>query len=195
MTMTLAEIRKSEYKELQERREKEKEDLKKELQNVLGNELVEMLSIISVSDDEEFYKVKIAFVLDGYRQEDDFYWNDDESKEDFAEKVKGRINYIKELREQFPEYAKQNDYIQSNREFKKKFNLTHMGYERAYELRLELADFMKLPNRTSVSFGGGAYEIKRTPQRVREYNENIDVAIDVLLDCISELKQKKYKED
>ena len=195
MTMTLAEIRDLEYKELQERREKEKRDLKKELENVLGNDLVEMLSIISVSDDEEFYKVKIAFVLDGYRQEDDFYWNDNESKEDFAEKVKSIINYIKELRKEYPEYAKQNDYIQTNSRFHKEIKLTHMGYDRTFHLNMELADYLKLPNTTDTGFGGGDYEIKRTPQRVKEYNKNIDIAIDVLLDCITELKQKKYKED
>ena len=190
MTMTLREIRKLEFKELENRRTKEKEELKKQLENSLNNDSIEVESISEYDDDG--YKVVIAFTLDGYRQVDDFYWNNDESQKDFIEHVKKRIDYIKELREQYPEYAKQNDYIQTNSKFYKEINLTHMGYNRGFRIDLQLADYLKLPNTTSCSVGGGDYEIKRTPQRVKEYNKNIDIAIDVLLDCIAELKQKKY---
>jgi len=190
MTMTLREIRNLEFKEMQERREKEKEELRTQLEKSLKDESIEVLSM---NEYDESYKVVIAFTLDGFRQEDDFYWNGDESREDFINKIKKRINYIKELREQYPEYCKQNDFIQTNSKFRKEFNLTHMGYDRKFYLELQLADFLKLPNTTSCSFGGGDYEIKRTPKRVEEYNKNIDIAIDVLLDCIAELKQRKYK--
>src|SRR5690625_481496 len=190
MTMTLREIRNLEFKEMQERREKEKEELRTQLEKSLKDESIEVLSM---NEYDESYKVVIAFTLDGFRQEDDFYWNGDESREDFINKIKKRINYIKELREQYPEYCKQNDFIQTNSKFRKEFNLTHMGYDRKFYLELQLADFLKLPNSTSCSFGGGDYEIKRTPKRVEEYNKNIDIAIDVLLDCIAELKQRKYK--
>lgn len=189
MSLTLGEIRSLEYKEIQERREKLKEELKKELERTLDIDLIEVLSI---SEREDHYKVEVAFTLDDYRQVDDFYWNNNESKEQFIEGVKEWIDYIKELRERYPELAKQNDYIQKNSEFKKKITLTHMGYERTFEISLRLADYLKLPNQTSVSFGGGDEEIKRTPRRVEEYNKNIDIVIDALLDCISELKQRKY---
>lgn len=191
LTLTLAEKRNLEYKELQERRTKEKEDLRNELQTTLADASIEVLSI---EGDEDGYKVKMAFTLDEYRQENNFYWMNSESKDDFLKKTKREIDYIKELREKYPDYCKQNDYIQSNREFKKTFSLTHMGYKRTYDLNLKLADFLKLPNTTDTGFGGGDYEIKRTPERVEEYNENIDKTIDVLLDCIAELKQKKYVE-
>lgn len=191
MTKTLREIRELEYKELEERREKERQELQKQLESALADELIEVISIRDW-DDDWAYEVKVAFTLDGYKQEDKFYWNANESQEDFINKVKKTIEYIKELREQYPEYCKQNDFIQTNSKFYKKITLTHMGYERNYEFRLELADYLKLPNTTNCSVGGGDYEIKRTPQRVKEYNKNIDKAIDVLLDCIAELKQRKY---
>lgn len=189
MSMTLGEIRDLEYEELQKRREKERDEIKKSLEETLNTESIEVISINSSSDG---YKVIIAFTLDGFRQEDVFYWNLDESREDFVNKVNKRIDYIKELREKYPEYCKQNDYIQTNSKFYKEINLTHMGYKRTFSLDLQLADYLKLPNTTSCSFGGGDYQIKRTPQRVKEYNRNIDIAIDVLLDCIAELKQRKY---
>lgn len=191
MSMTLREMRDLEYEELQKRREKEREEIKQSLEEALNAESIELLSIDSSSDG---YKVVVAFTLDGFRQEDGFYWDLDESREDFTNKVKKHIDYIKELREQYPEYCKQNDYIQTNRDFYKKITLTHMGYKRTYELKLELADYLKLPNTTSCSVGGGDYEIRRTPQRVEEFNKNIDIAIDALLDCIAELKQRKYKD-
>lgn len=189
MSMTLGEIRDLEYEELQKRREKERDEIEKSLEETLNTESIEVISINSSSDG---YKVIIAFTLDGFRQEDDFYWDLDESREDFVNKVSKYINYIKELREKYPEYCKQNDYIQTNSKFYKEINLTHMGYKRTFSLDLQLADYLKLPNTTSCSFGGGDYQIKRTPQRVKEYNKNIDIAIDVLLDCIAELKQRKY---
>ena len=68
-----------------------------------------------------------------------------------------------------------------------------MGYKRDCYFTVNLASYLKLPNTTSCSCGGGDYEIKRTPKRVEEYNKNIDVVIDNLLDCIAELKMKKYK--
>ncbi|KIO62108.1 hypothetical protein B4065_3328 [Caldibacillus thermoamylovorans] len=191
MSMTLREMRDLEYEELQKRREKEREEIKQSLEEALNAESIELLSIDSSSDG---YKVVVAFTLDGFRQEDGFYWDLDESREDFTNKVKKYIDYIKELREQYPEYCKQNDYIQTNRDFYKKITLTHMGYKRTYELKLKLADYLKLPNTTSCSVGGGDYEIGRTPQRVDEFNKNIDIAIDALLDCIAELKQRKYKD-
>ena len=192
MSMILREKRLLEIEELQKRREKEQEELKKELETTLNNETVEVVSMTEY--DEESYKVVIQFMLDGFMQEDDFYWNGDESKESFIGKVKKRIDYIKELREQYHEYCKQNDYLQTNSKYRKEINLTHMGHNRKFYIDLQLADYLKLPNTTSTGVGGGDYQIKRTPQRVKEYNDNIDIVIDVLIDCIAELKQKKYKD-
>jgi hypothetical protein len=189
--MTLAEKRNKEYQELEERKEKERLELESQLKETLSLESIEFLSLKENSDDYNC-SVKLAFTLDGYRQEDDFYWNSDESQEAFIQHVKDRIGYIKELRERYPEFCKQNDYIQTNSKFRKKILLKHMGYDREFYFEVQLADYLKLPNTTCCSCGGGDYEIKRTPKRVEEYNRNIDITIDILLDCISELKQKKY---
>jgi hypothetical protein len=187
--MTLQEKRELEFKELQERKEKERVELQEQLKEVLSLESIELLAI---TEREDSYSVKVAFTLDGYRQEDDFYWKADESQKDFILSAKKRIGYIKELREKYSDYCKQNDYIQTNSKFHKTISLTHMGYKREFYFDIQLADYMKLPNTTSCGFGGGDYEIKRTPKRLDEYNKNIDIAIDALLDCISELKRKKY---
>ena len=149
-----------------------------------------------VNDYEElkYYSVKYEFELDNYTQQDVTFWENDESLEDLIKGVKDHIEYIKELRTQYPEYCKQNDYIQSNRDYKKELILTHMGYQQRYYLDIKLCDYLKLPNTTDCGFGGGDYEIKRTPKRLKEYNENIDKTIDMLLDCISDLKKMKYIE-
>lgn len=189
--MTLAEKKNKEYQELQERKENERLELENQLKEELSLESIEFLSLKENIEDWS-YNVQLAFTLDGYRQEDTFYWSADKSQEDFIQHVKTRIDYIKELREEYSEFCKQNDYIQLNSKFCKKILLTHMGYDREFCFEVKLADFLKLPNQTSCSVGGGDYEIKRTPKRVSEYNKNIDVTIDILLDCISELKNKKY---
>jgi hypothetical protein len=189
--MTLEEKRKQEYKELQERKEKERLELEQQLREALSLESIEFLSLKENGEDWSS-TVKLAFTLDGYRQEDDFYWSADKSQEAFIQQVKDRIDYIKELRSKYPDYCKQNDYIQKNSKFHKTITLTHMGYKKEFYFNIQLADYMKLPNTTNCGFGGGDYQIKRTPQRVEEFNRNIDITIDILLDCISELKQKKY---
>jgi hypothetical protein len=189
--MTLAEKREREYKEIQERKEKERLELEQQMREALTHDSIELLSIKENGEDYSLI-VCLAFTLDGYRQEDEFYWSADESQEAFIQHVKDRIDYIKELRAKYPDYCKQNDYIQIHSKFHKTITLTHMGYKREFYLNIQLADYLKLPNTTSCGFGGGDYEIKRTPKRVEEFNRNIDITIDALLDCIAELKQKKY---
>lgn len=189
MNKTLKEIRDAEYADLQERRRQEKEELQRDLEDSLNEESIEVLSFREFDNSID---VELSFTLDGFAQRKTFYWFETESKEEFLNQIKKSINYIKELRETYPEYCKQNDFIQTNRDYRKEFNLTHMGYKKRFILEVMLADFLELPNTTDTGFGGGDFEIKRTPKRVTEYNENIDIVIDGLLDCIAELKQKKY---
>jgi len=190
--MTRAEIREKEQAEKQERKEKEKLEIEQLLKSNLN---FDEIKILSVNEDSDYsLQVDYTFTIDGFTQKDCIWWKNSESVEQFTEKAKKYIDYIKKLRKQYPEYCKQNDFIQSNRDFKKLLELTHMGYGKTYSLQFELADYMKLPNITSCSFGGGDYEIKRTPVRVKEYNKNIDRTIEFLMDCIVELRNKKYKE-
>jgi len=181
--------------------EQKENENRKEIRKILEEEFeknnMKVLEVTrDVNDYEElkYYSVKYEFELDNYTQQDVTFWENDESLEDLIKGVKDHIEYIKELRTQYPEYCKQNDYIQSNRDYKKELILTHMGYQRRYYLDIKLCDYLKLPNTTDCGFGGGDYEIKRTPKRLKEYNENIDKTIDMLLDCISDLKKMKYIE-
>lgn len=181
--------------------EQKENENRKEIRKILEEEFeknnIKVLEVTrDVNDYEElkYYSVKYEFELDNYTQQDVTFWENDESLEDLIKGVKDHIEYIKELRTQYPEYCKQNDYIQSNRDYKKELILTHMGYQQRYYLDIKLCDYLKLPNTTDCGFGGGDYEIKRTPKRLKEYNENIDKTIDMLLDCISDLKKMKYIE-
>ena len=181
--------------------EQKENENRKEIRKILEEEFeknnMKVLEVTrDVNDYEElkYYSVKYEFELDNYTQQDVTFWENDESLEDLIKGVKDHIEYIKELRTQYPEYCKQNDYIQSNRDYKKELILTHMGYQQRYYLDIKLCDYLKLPNTTDCGFGGGDYEIKRTPKRLKEYNENIDKTIDMLLDCISDLKKMKYIE-
>jgi len=192
MTTTWGERKENERKYLERRREKEQKEIQQLLTESLGADKITVLSCVPSS--EEYLTVNIMFVLDGHEQEDRMLWKFDESMEEFAVKTKRHIDYIKELRQKYPEYCKQNDFIQSHGKFNKKLVLTHMGYHREFNFHVELADYLKLPNTTTCSCGGGDYEIKRTPKRVKEYNQNIDLAINFLIDCIAELKPQKYTE-
>jgi len=191
--MTWGERKESERKYLEKRREKEQKEIQQLLTESLRPDEITVLGCVPSS--EEYLAVNIKFVLGGYEQEDRILWRSDESIEDFVAKTKRHIDYIEELRQKYPEYCKENDFIQSHSKFNKKLVLTHMGYHREFYLNIELADYLKLPNTTSCSCGGGDYEIKRTPKRVKEYNQNIDLTIGFLLDCITELKSQKYTED
>lgn len=181
--------------------EQKENENRKEIRKILEEEFeknnMKVLEVTrDVNDYEElkYYSVKYEFEIDNYTQQDMTLWGNDESLEDLIKRVNDHIEYIKELRTQYPEYCKQNDYIQSNRDYKKELILTHMGYQQRYYLDIKLCDYLKLPNTTDYGFGGGDYEIKRTPKRLKEYNENIDKTIDMLLDCISDLKKMKYIE-
>jgi uncharacterized protein (UPF0305 family) len=192
--MTRSEIKNKEYEESQKRKQKEMEEIQEQLKSALNFDEIQVLSI---KEDGENYSLYVTFqsTLDDYVQEDTRFWESSESVVAFADKVKKWIDYIKELRGQYPEFCKQNDFIQSHSKFKKTLDLTHMGYKREYDFCIELADYMKLPNSTSTGFGGGDYEIKRTPKRVKEYNENIDKAINFMIDCITELRSRKFEEN
>lgn len=193
-TMTRAERKAKEYEDVAQRKEEEREEIEQQLQCALNFDDIKVVSFREPEDSEDL-AVVIEFTINDYVQENNFYWSFDESIEQFAEKVKKRIDYIKELRQQYPEYCQQNDFIQTNSKFKRKLKLTHMGYLREYQFEIDLADYMKLPNTTHYGIGGGDYEVKRTPKRVKEYNQNIDKTIDFLIDCITDLKGLKEKKN
>ena len=191
MIMTYREYIQREKDELKERREKEQKEIEQQLSEIIN---FYDAKILDCKPSDEYFRVDIEFTLFGYTQKDEFYWRLDESIEEFSLKTKQRIEYIKELRERYPVFCEQNDFIQSHSNFAKKLTLTHMGYKKELYFNVQLADYLKLPNTTSCGFGGGDYEIKRTPKRVKEYNKNIDRTIEFLIDCIAEIKTSKCPE-
>lgn len=196
--MTFRDIATSDYelrKELKRKRESEiLELLKRELSE--SEFVFSSVSIAFENKDREAGLVKYEFTLpDGFSQQDSCFWAWDVSVEDIVERIVKNVSYIEKLREEYPEFAKANDLIQAKRKYDRTVNLSHFGYIHQAKLSADLCDYMKLPNLTSCSFGGGDYEIKRTPKRVSDFNQNIDILCNFLVDCIAELRTMKIKED
>lgn len=133
------------------------------------------------------YEISYEFTKDNFSQTETSIWDYDEEFEVVAERIKKKILYIAELREKFPEYAVLNDYIQANRKFEKIIELEEKNYNWA-TVCAELTSYLKLPNTTSCGFGGGEYEIKRTPKRVEIFKNNINTLINCFIDYIAELR-------
>jgi len=194
--MTYGEIKNADCEEREKRKAEREKEVLETLHNLLSENDYEVSDIeIDFEKYDEAGSIEYHFKLsDGFEQTDDYYWKWNESVEEAAEKIKKRIYYIEELRNQYPDYARQNDHIQKHRKYQKVCKLMDGGYLRDAYLKAELCGYLKLPNTTNCSFGGRDYEIKKTPQRVKDFNENIDKLCLFLADCIGELKEMKLKE-
>lgn len=195
--MTYGEILNADNKEAEMRKNEREKEVYETLKNILYQADYEVTEIkIFFQEYEEAGKIEYHFILsDGYEQDDSYYWSWEETVEKASERIKKHIDYIAQLRKQYPEYAAWNDHIQKFREYEKECVLLDRGYERTAKISAELCGYLKLPNTTSCSFGGGDYEIKKTPQRVKDFNENIDKLCLFLADCISELRGLKVKSE
>lgn len=193
--MTYGEIKNADYEEIAKRKAEREKDVFDTLNNLLSGNEYEVSNIeINFQKYEEAGCIEYHFKLsDGFEQTDSYYWEWNESVESAVEKIKEHIDYIVELRNQYPQYAKNNDYIQSHKDYKRICKITDRGYEREAILTAELCGYLKLPNTTNCSVGGGDYEIKKTPKRVEDFNKNIDTLCLFLADCIGELRAMKLK--
>lgn len=134
------------------------------------------------------YEISFEFVKNNFSQTETFLWDFDEELETVGEHIKKQVLYIAELREKFPEYAVLNDYIQAHRKFEKTISLYDEYSNSTATVRAELTSYLKLPNETSCGFGGGDYQIKKTPKRVEIFKNNINTLINCFLDYIAELR-------
>lgn len=200
--MTFGFIQDEDKRVLKEMREKHQREMLAALQDELANseERASLgINFLDVSIDFERYKkeeaglVRYIFELDdGYTQEDSVWWSWDVSIGEKAGAIVKSVAYIKKLREQYPLYARANDFIQSHRNYERSINLFHRGVIHPAKVSANLCEYLKLPNQTSCSIGGGDYEIKRTPGRLEDYNNNIDRLCLFLADCIAELRSMKW---
>lgn len=190
--MTLGDMREAERKERDLQRENRNQELLKELLEKLDNPEIKFYDVnVDLEKYDEAGCVSLSFELkDGFKQEDDFYWEWNESVDDIADKIVKHILYIEQLRKDYPNYAAQNDYIQKHRKFFRKCKSSHSDCKEFY-IKAELCGMLKLPNTTDCSFGGGDYEIKKTPKRVKDFKSNIDNLCLFMSDCIAELRQMK----
>lgn len=192
MRLTFGDIKKADAEERELQKEKRNKELLQQLCKQLENPEIKFSDVdIDFEKYEDAGYVTLSFELkDGFKQEDDLRWRWDESVEDVASKITKYILYIQQLRTTYPDYAVQNDYIQSHRRFFRKCKSSHSNCEEFY-VKAELCGMLKLPNTTDCSCGGGDYEIKRTPKRVKDFKNNIDNICLFMSDCIAELRQMK----
>lgn len=201
MNKTLEDIFKEDIKELDARAEERRKDVANALACEIGKQaktfdISEIIIKYSQDIDDGNTKVSYKFLLqDGYSDSDYMFWKWDESIERLASKIVDYISYIEELRMKYPVLAKQNDHIQKFRDFTRNCKIKHNGYTYNGTVHAELCGYLKLPNTTSCSCGGGDYELRRTPGRVKDFNDNIDTLCLFLSDCIAELRTMKLKED
>ena len=169
--MTYGEIKNADYEEREKRKAEREKELIDMLNNLLSENDYEVSDIeIDFEKHDEAGSIEYHFKLsDGFEQTDSYYWQWNESVEEVAEKIKKHIDYIEELRNQYPDYARQNDHIQKHRKYQKVCKLTDEGYPRDAYLKAELCGYLKLPNTTNCSYGGGDYEIKKTSGRVKGF--------------------------
>lgn len=194
--MTYGDIYKAYRKEIEERKAEREKKVLDALKNLLSESDYEVSGIkLNFYKYENGAGIEYHFKLpDGFEQDETIKWGWEENIDDVTWHIKGQIDYIAKLRKQYPDYARQNDHIQKHRKYEKVCKLYDTGYPREAYLKAELCGYLKLPNTTSCSVGGGDYELKRTPARVKDFNENIDKLCLFLADCIGELRGMKLKE-
>ena len=150
------------------------------------------ISIENYDGDWAVYKITYDIIIDediNYIQEDCFFWESNKSLEEVCKNIQKNINYILEIYCKYKKYCLLNKYIQANITYKRQ--IQRDCYDNNSIISLKLGDYLKLPNTTSCSVGGGDYEIKRTPERIKKFKSSIDNAIDELLNAITDLKNIK----
>ena len=125
MKLTFRDIKKADAEERELQKEKRNNELLQELCKQLENPEIKFSDVdIDFEKYEDAGYITLSFELkDGFKQENDFRWRWDESVEDVTSKITKYILYIQQLRTTYPDYAVQNDYIQSHRRFFRKMQI------------------------------------------------------------------------
>lgn len=171
---------------------KSKEDIaKSQIIKTFSSHVPEAVNI-SVIFDERYVVITYNIEIDGvwYKNEKSIY-DYTENLESCGQKTSENWKYVRELREKYPDYCKQNDYIQSHRQYKKDFKLDNGYNGTVFQMSGELCNLLKLPNTTSFGCGGGDNAIKHTPVRTKQFLSNIDTCVSKFGEYISELKTLK----
>jgi len=180
--------------DIQDRKKKDNEELQKLVQDCVESFDRYNIIITSVRECERCLEINFEFTFSEVKQHEVTYWHLSEDIYNVAERIVDIVDSVKEIRDQYPEYCKQNDFIQKNRTFERYFNLKNDDSNLKSKFYVTLSNYLRLPN---IKIDGRSSddifdEIQYTPNRVKEYNENIDTTINFLNECINELKNKKY---
>jgi hypothetical protein len=146
------------------------------------NPCFEVVKIDQQSDEDGSYRIETKMVINGYEYQDTNWLKNDEHISGFVTMATRHYDYIKKLWDEFPEYCKVNEILQSMRNFQVKDIGT-----------ITLCRMLKLPNTTECSMGGGDYEVKRTPERANEFLANIDKYTRIFSTAIMDLQDIKQR--
>lgn len=168
------------------------QELEKDLimAEILRNSPKFMINSMVAAEDGK--KVIISYNVNGFDYEEDSYLGYSEEISDFVARNNKKIDYIAQLWQDYPEFCEATERL-------RKYSLFSI---RGVNEHLMLTDKLILPSRITfnqndtfrsggASFGGGDYEVKRTPERVRKYIANSDKLISILEESLSELKRRK----
>lgn len=142
----------------------------------------EIVKIGQHMNEDGSYRIEARIVINGYEYNGTNWLRYDEHINDFVAKVASHFDYIKKLWNDYSEFCKVNEILQSVRIL----NVEKIG-------NIELTGRLTLPNTTNNSCGGGDYEVKRTPNRVNEFFENIDKYTAVFSKAITDLHELKSR--
>jgi len=142
----------------------------------------EVVKINEYMGEDESYRIETKMVINGYEYQNTNWLKYDEQISAFVCKVASCYDYIQKLWTDYPEYCKVNEILQTLRTLK----VEGIG-------NIKLAGRLTLPNTTDNSVGGGDYDVKRVPNNVNDFFENIDKYTSLFSKTITDLQDIKKK--
>ncbi len=149
-------------------------------------------SVTAINKTDDGLRISKKYSVNGFDFEDDGYINYEEEISIFVLSANRTVEYIEKLWKDYPEFCEATERL---REYSF-FSIPGVN------TRLMLTDQLILPSRVTYNqtntfsgggggCGGGDYEVKRTPQRVKKYIENSDKLIYILEKSLLELKKRR----
>lgn len=138
--------------------------------------------VMNLCKGEDGYVVHTTKKVSGYIHPGTFFLGYQDDVADKIAKHEKHYEYIVELWSQYPRFCLINEVLQKYRVFK----IDDVGV-------IKLTGQLILPNTTECGFGGGDYEIKRTPEREKKFLQNIDKFTLILTKAVVELQEVKAK--
>ena len=149
-------------------------------------------SVVAINKTENGLRISKRYSVNGFDFEDDGYVDYGTEIRDFVLRANRTVEYIEKLWKDYPEFCEATEILRKY----SIFSIPKVNHS------LMLTDKLILPNVVSYnqtntfssgggSCGGGDYEVKRTPERVKKYLANSDKLIDILEKSVLELRKRR----